>query len=286
MTLYNGPIVDSHLHLWDVDKLDYPWLADIPMLNRSYLLEDYTQATQGLNIERMVFAQCECDPKQFLDEAKWVEEQSKRDTRIQGLIAWAPLEKGAPVSEDLERLENISILKGIRRIIEFEDDDSFCLRSDFMEGVRLCGKHNLTFDICVKGDIQLGSVIQLIDSCPNVQFVLDHIGKPFIKERLIEQWGKLIQQIAERPHVHCKMSGLVVEADRNNWEYRDLVPYMDTVLEAFGIERIMFGGDWPVVLQASPYLGWVEALTSYVSKLSGPEQSLIFSTNAVKFYAL
>ncbi|MGI9542551.1 MAG: amidohydrolase family protein [Cyclobacteriaceae bacterium] len=286
MSLYQGPIIDTHLHIWDVERLYYPWLADLPLLNRSYLPEDYSKATQGLNIEKMVFAQCECDPKQFLEEADWVVEQSLRDPRIQGMIAWAPLEDGTASEAALEQLKEIAILKGIRRIIEFEPDDDFCLQPGFIEGVRLCGEHDLTFDINVKGDAQLRNVIKLIDACPKVRFMLDHIGKPFIQEQLMEPWSKLIREIAERPHVHCKISGLVVEADKQVWKYHDLVPYMDHVFEAFGVDRIAFGGDWPVVLLASPYLGWVEALTKYISDFSEKEQQQVFYYNAIKFYSL
>jgi L-fuconolactonase len=279
------PIVDTHLHLWDPKHLRYSWLDGIPLLNQPYLLEGYSGATASLNIERMVFLQCEVDFAQALDEAKWVAGLAETDPRIEGIVPWAPLEKGRAARPDLEALAPIGLVKGIRRIIQFEPDPEFCLQPGFIEGARMLPEFGFSFDICIN-HAQMPNTLKFVRHCPGVSMILDHIGKPDIRHQAFEPWKTRLKQFAELPNVWCKMSGLVVEADMEHWTPEDLRPYIDHVLDCFGFDRVMFGGDWPVVLQASTYARWVETLQAAVAGCSDEERRKLFYDNAVAFYRL
>jgi len=279
-------IVDTHLHIWDTANLRYPWLADVPRLNQSFLPDDYRKAMQGIRIEKMVFVQCECDFSQFKNEVAWVTEQARKEPRIRGIVAWAPLEKGKAVRDDLSELAGNPLVKGIRRIIQFEDDPAFCLHPDFVTGVRMLADFGMHFEICIKGDEQFKNTIELVRQCPEVPFILDHIGKPYIKEKIIELWGQYLKTLAGLPNTWCKMSGLVNEADWVNWTAADLKPYIEHVFECFGFDRVMFGGDWPVCTLAADCRQWLATLREALEGCSQTQKEKIFKTNAEKFYRL
>ncbi len=280
------PIVDTHLHLWDPAYLRYPWLDGNPILNKPYLLADYNRHCGPVQVEKMVFLQCEVDFSHFREEAAWVSELAKEDTRIAGIVPWAPLEKGEAVRADLEALlaEN-PLIRGIRRIIQFEPEPDFCLQPDFVRGVQLLADYGLSFDICIAHP-QLANTIKLVEQCPNVNFILDHIGKPDIKAQLFEPWRSELRTLASFPNVWCKISGLVTEADHEKWTPADLRPYIDHVIETFGFDRVLYGGDWPVAYQATEYPRWVETLTWAVQGTSDEEQRKLFRENAISFYRL
>ncbi len=260
-------------------------MADVPVLNKPFLLNDYNEATEAFKVEKMVFLQCECDVSEYQQEADWVSSLAKGDPRIAGIVTWAPLEKGEQARESLERLTKDPLVKGIRRIIQFEEDLEFCLRPDFVKGVQLLAEFDLSFDICIAYQ-HMANTIKLVEQCPKVNFVLDHIGKPDIKNQLFEPWKEQLKTLASFPNVKCKMSGLVVEADHEKWTEADLLPYINHVVETFGYDRIMFGGDWPVVLQASSYKRWVETLFEALKGSSSEELQKLFYHNAVDFYRL
>ena len=279
------PIIDSHLHIWDTDRLSYSWLEDVPKLNRSFGLSDFNDAVEGVDVEQMVFVQCEVDTDQYLDEATWVAEQAEIDPRISGLVLWAPLETGAVVADSLERLSSIKNLKGIRRIIQFESDMDFCLQPKFIEGVKLLATYGLSFDICVDWR-HLENTIAFAKQCPDVPMVLDHIGKPAIVKGVMSVWAKQILELASMDHVWLKMSGVATEADHTNWTREQLKPFINTALEAFGSKRTMFGGDWPVATQAVGYSEWISTLLWALDKPSKNELQQIFRDTAKTFYRL
>lgn len=279
------PIIDTHLHIWDTGNLPYSWLNDVPKLNRPFLLEDYAAATEGIAVEKMVFLQCEVDRSHYFEEAAWVAEQAKRDKRIEGMVPWAPLEKGAAVAEDLERLAQFDILRGIRRIIQFEDDLEFCLRPDFIEGTRTLARFGLSFDICIDRR-HMENTIAFARQCPDVPMVLDHIGKPDIANGELQPWGEQMHRLAELPNVWCKMSGVATEADHENWTREELKPFIQTAIEAFGFERTMFGGDWPVATQAITYRDWVDTLEWALDNPSEEDLRKLYRNTAKSFYRL
>ena len=279
------PIVDTHLHLWDPKKLRYAWLDGNPVLDQAYLLDRYDAATEGLGIEAMVFLQCEVDTAQYQDEADWVAGLAKVDPRIQGLVAWAPLEKGRAVAADLERLARHDILRGIRRIIQFEDDVDFCLRPDFIEGVRTLRDFDLSFDICVD-QRTMANALKFAAQVPEVPMILDHIGKPRIQAGEMEPWTRQMRELAAMPHVVCKISGVATEADHANWTDDQLKRYVDVAIDAFGFDRVMFGGDWPVAVQAIEYRRWVSILDNILASATDAERQKFWHDNAVRFYRL
>ena len=190
-----------------------------------------------------------------------------------------------PRPDALDRLAEIPEVKGVRRMIQLEPDLEFCVRPEFVRGVQLLERYGLSFDICIS-HIQMANTIELVRQCPNVQFVLDHIGKPDIAAGLMEPWKAELAELARIPNVRCKLSGTVTEADHEGWTPNDLRPYIDHVVESFGFDRVMFGGDWPVVLLAAPYTRWVETLESALSGSSEDELRMVFRDNAIEFYRL
>lgn len=279
------PIVDTHLHIWDPDSFDYPWLASVPVLNRAYLIDEYARRCGDVKVEKMVFVQAEADFAQYREEVDWVTSVAHEEPRIGGIVAWAPLEKGEAADPELAALAANPLIRGVRRIIQFEEDIEFCLRPDFVRGVQLLSAYNLTFDICIHHK-QMANTIRMVEQCPDVTFILDHIGKPDIKNGVFEPWQNELKTLSDFPNVWCKMSGLVVEADMDNWTREDLEPYIGHVIECFGLDRTMFGGDFPVILQAAEIQQWVEALQWAVRGCSDVELRKLFHDNAIAFYRL
>lgn len=281
----NTPIVDTHLHLWHPQQLRYPWLDDIPLLNQPHLVEDFSAASESVAIDSMVFVQCEAEFSQFLEEAEWVSSLAREEPRIKGIVAWAPLEKGESVRDDLERLMALPRLRGIRRIIQFESDLDFCLRSDFVAGVRTLADFDLSFDICVDHR-HLANTLRLVERAPDVRMILDHIGKPNIKEGAMQPWARQVRELAEFPNVFCKISGVATEADHDNWSVDQLEPFIVTAIESFGMDRVMYGGDWPVSTQAIAYSQWVQILDGILTGTDERDQYKFWFENAARFYRL
>jgi L-fuconolactonase len=279
------PLVDSHLHLLDIRRLRYPWLAGVPRLNKNHLVDDFRRACGSVRVAKMVFVQCDCDPSQFQAEAEWVTDVARTEPRIKGIVAWAPLEKGEAAEPDLARLAANPLVKGIRRIIQSEPDIEFCLRPEFVRGVQALHGHGLGFDLCIN-HLQLANTIKLVRQCPDVHFVLDHIGKPDIKAGLLDPWRAELRELSRMENVSCKLSGLATEADHVKWTPADLRPYIDHVVDCFGFARMMFGGDWPVSTQATDYPRWVATVEEALRGCSAAELKKVYVQNAEAFYRI
>jgi L-fuconolactonase len=283
--MHDIPVTDTHLHLWDPAKFNYPWLDDVPPLKRAFLLSDYNDATEGIGVERMVFLQCDTAADQSVDEARWVAEIAQSDPRIRAIVAAAPLEKGDAARDVLDALSAVPNVRGVRRLIQAEDDP-FCIEPDFVRGVQMLADYDMSFDICIKGDGQFANVLELVRQCPNVRFILDHIGKPYIADATTEPWSGYITQLAAMPNTWCKISGVVTEANPENWTIDDIEPYISHCLEAFGFDRCAYGGDWPVVTLAGTYSRWFETLSKLTSACSEGERRSLFRNTASEFYQL
>jgi L-fuconolactonase len=279
------PVIDAHVHLWDTEQISYPWLKDVPSLNRSFLLSDYDKACGGLEVEKIVFMQCECDPSQYRQEVAWVTQLAETEPRIQGIVAWAPLEKGDHVRQELEELKANPLVKGIRRIIQFEPDPDFCLQPDFIKGVNLLKEFELTFDICI-AHIHNKSVLKMLEKCKDVPMILDHIGKPDIKNRKLEPWRDEIREMARFDNVYCKLSSLATEADHQNWKIHDLRPYVEHIIDCFGSDRLIYASDWPVSSQAADIPTCVLTTAGFLQEFTGNDLQKVFRHNAQKFYRL
>lgn len=279
------PIIDTHVHLWDVSRLRYAWHASVPSLNRNHLIEDFRTACRAVDVAKIVFVQCDCDPAQAEDEVDWVTTVSRTDPRIRGIVAYAPLENGDGVEDVLARLADNATVKGIRRLIQSESDLKFCLRPEFVRGVQLLPRHGLSFDLCITHR-QLANTIALVRQCPNVRFVLDHIAKPDIKTGLLDPWRAELRELSRLENVWCKLSGLTTEADHAAWTEADLRPYIDQVMDCFGVNRVIFGGDWPVSTLAADYPRWVKTVDDALSGCSPDELHRVYVRNAESFYRI
>ena len=279
------PIIDSHVHLYDVDRLSYSWLASRPAINHSHFVPDYLAQCGETRVEKLVFAEVWIDAHLNLQEAEWVSEQAARYPVIQGMIAAAPLERGAGVEADLDVLAHHPTLRAIRRITELEADPAYCLRADFIEGVRRLGERGLVCDICVF-HFQLSAVVELVRLCPGTTFVLDHIGKPGIRAGLLDPWRDDMARLARLPNVAVKISGVVTEADHGAWTRQQLRPYLDHAIASFGFDRVLYGSDWPVVNLASSHAEWLDIVDDIVSGCSPEERRKLYRDNALRLYRL
>jgi L-fuconolactonase len=278
------PIVDAHVHLYDPSVIRYAWMRGKPALEGPHGLAKLDRARGAVDIQGIVWIEVGADPGQHQDEARRIAEIAGREPRIMGLVAHAPLERGAAAEPEIEPLLEHGRIKGIRRLLQDEPDAAFCLRPGFIEGVRLLARHDLSFDLCVYHP-QLGNAVELARRCPEVRFVLDHIGKPGIRDGLMAPWRTHIEELAKLPNVWCKLSGLITEAQRG-WTREQLGPYIDHVIDHFGFARVMFGSDWPVSEQTHRYEEWVEVVDRALRGASEDERRQLYRDNAVAFYRL
>ncbi|MCA9997263.1 MAG: amidohydrolase family protein [Anaerolineales bacterium] len=278
------PLVDSHVHFWQPAQLRYDWLTSVPAINHACTPELLTQKQGDIELQQIVFVQADCVSAQGIDEAAWVSALAQTEPRLGGIVAFAPLEQGERVRGWLERLAALPLVKGVRRLLQAEPV-GFARQPDFVAGVRLLAQFGYSFDICIVHP-QMADAVWLAAQCPEVRFVLDHLGKPGIAAGLWEPWATEMVRLAALPNVWCKLSGLVTEADHANWQPADLQPYIDHALATFGAERLMFGGDWPVSELATTYVGWWETAVSALSHLSAADQHRIFYENGRSFYQL
>jgi L-fuconolactonase len=233
---------------------------------------------------RIVFVQAGSEPPE--DEARWVEELSVvEEPRIAGIVAFVPVDRGARTVEALEALRGRPLIRGVRHLIQDEADVGFCVRPEFIAGVRRLGEIGLSFDLCIRHH-QLPSVIELVRACPGTLFVLDHLGKPPVRVGQMEPWRESISRLAALPNVACKISGLVAEADPSAWTAAQLRPYVDCVVREFGPDRLMFGSDWPVVKIGSGYAAWVQTASALLEALAPTAREAIFNHTARRVYRL
>jgi L-fuconolactonase len=278
------PIVDSHVHLWDPGRFRMPWLDTEPALRKSFGMREFVEASSGLDVEAIVYVQVDVTPAYGLLEARWAASEAARDPRIGGIVAWAPLEDGAVARTLLDELVALGPhVKGVRRLIQSESAPDFVLQPSFLEGVRLLPEYGFSFDICIKHH-QLASSIRMVRACPETSFILDHVGKPDIRAGLLDPWRERLAELASLPNVVCKLSGLVTEADTGHWTDADLEPYVSHTLAIFGEDRVLFGGDWPVVTLASDYRRWVDTLSRLTRDLSPEAKAKLWRFNARRVY--
>ena len=279
------PIIDSHIHLLDQQRFSYAWASGAPTLKRDWTVDDLAACARPYTIEGLVFVEVDVDMPQYLDEADWLECLAKRDKRVLGAVACLPVERGNAMEAEIARIAKLSVIRGVRRLIQNQPDPDYVLKPGFLEAIRLLPKYNLSFDICIFHH-QLSNTLEMMRRCPDVAFVLDHIAKPAIKAGLIDPWRQQMREMAAMPNVVCKLSGLTTEADHKAWTREQLRPYIDHVIECFGPDRVMYGGDWPVSELAGAYVRWLETLDWATASLSPAEKRNLFRNNAIKVYRL
>lgn len=279
-----SPVIDAHVHLWDTGRLEYPWLADAPTLNRPFLPAHYFAAAGDTPVDGLVFVQCECRPDQYMDELSWVLGLAAGEPRIAAAVPWVPLELGERARPALERMAGEPLVRGIRRIIEFEPDPEFCLRPDFIKGVRMLPGLGLRFDININ-DSQMENTLRMVRACPDVRFMLDHAAKPDIAGGGFDRWARCLREFSRHEGMYCKLSHFYNRAGGNR-TLADLRPYAEHVFECFGADRVCFASDFPVVNTASSFGEWKETVQALTRGLSRRERSLFFHDNAQRFYGL
>ena len=276
-------IVDAHVHFWDPSELTYPWLAGLPAVGRPFLAADYASATAGIAIDGLVLVEANALPDQTLAEVELFENQ-RGQTPLISVVAYASLTSSRTLDATLDALSARPSVRGVRHNIQGEAP-GFCTRPSFVEGVRKAGSRGLTFDLCATHD-QLSDVIQLVRACPNTRFVLDHCGKPAIRERLLDPWRSDIARLAECENVWCKISGLVTEASHVSWREEDLVPYASHVVEHFGTDRVIYGSDWPVLTLAAQYTDWFRFTERFTASWGPDAQRGFYRDTARRVYDL
>ncbi|HEY4163229.1 MAG TPA: amidohydrolase family protein [Dongiaceae bacterium] len=283
------PIIDSHVHLADPHRFGYAWTKNAPSLNRRVMPTDLMKAAAPVEIERFVFVEVDVNLPQYLAEAEWIEDlgrsQPSGEPPVSGIVAALPLERGKAIEGELHELRKNQRLRGIRRLIQNQPDPDFCIQPKFIEGLKMISTHDLVFDICIFHH-HFPNAIRMVRQCPEVRFVLDHIGKPGIKAGLMDPWRQHMKELAAFPNVSCKISGVTTEADHTKWTREQLKPYIAHAIESFGFERVMYGGDWHVMELAGTYPQWVEIVDWVVDGATAEEKRKLFRENAMRVYRL
>jgi L-fuconolactonase len=274
-------IVDSHHHFWRYNPVDYGWIDDgMAKIRRDFLPEDLRRDMAADGVDAVVSVQA----RQSIEETRWLLDLATANDFIAGVVGWVPLVSPSVVAT-LEEFASHPKLVAIRHVLQDEPDPAYMLRADFQAGIRALQSFNLTYDILIF-ERHLPQTIEFVDHHPAQPFVVDHMAKPRMRQREIEPWASHMRELAKRPHVSCKLSGLTTEVGRANWTIADLRPYVDVVLEAFGPDRLLFGSDWPVCLVACDYARWMTTVQELIADLSPIERTAILGGNARRIYRL
>jgi L-fuconolactonase len=272
--------VDAHQHFWNYDAPRDAWITDeMSVLKKDYLPDQLSEEFKRHNIHGCVAVQA----SQSENETFFLRELAASHDWIFGVVGWIDLQN-KNIEERLEYFSSFKKIKGWRHIIQSEPP-GFMTRQSFQNGMKMLSHYHFTYDILVYPN-QIAEATELVKQFPNQQFVVDHLAKPVIKEREFEKWAKEMKLLSQHPNVYCKLSGMVTEAKWNAWRKEEFVPYIDSVVNNFGTERLMYGSDWPVCLLSATYGSQLKLVEEYFSAFSKNEQSKIFGDNAVKFYSL
>jgi L-fuconolactonase len=283
--------IDSHQHFWRYDAVRDAWITDrMRVLQRDFLPEHLAPELVTNGIDATVAVQAD----QSEDETNFLlglcdENRAERDARIAGVVGWVDL-RAPNLPERLEYFSQFEKLRGFRHIVQDEADDRFLLRDDFCRGISRLREFGFTYDILIYAR-QLPAAVKFVERFPDQPFVVDHIAKPAIDTgeiatSAIESWERNLRAVAANPNVFCKLSGLITEADWDNWNAELLEPYLGIAFDAFGADRLMFGSDWPVCLLAGSYDRVKGLVEDFVRGRPVLEQAKIFGETAARFYGL
>lgn len=273
--------IDSHQHFWKFDPVRDSWIDEkMVTIQRDFYPADLKGLLDANELEGSVVVQSDQSEK----ENDFQLENASKNAFVKGVVGWVDLQANN-VHDRLAHYSQFKKMKGFRHVLQGEKQRDFMLRPAFKKGISELHAFGFTYDILIYPD-QLSYTEEFVKSFPYQPFVIDHIAKPYIKDKKIDQWKKEIQALGKYENVSCKISGMVTEASWENWEKEDFRPYLDVVLETFGTHRIMFGSDWPVCLVAASYNQVVDLVKDYFLKLSVNEQEAFFRKNAERFYKL
>jgi len=273
--------IDAHQHYWKYNREDYGWMSDeMGVLKKDYLPQDLKAVQDPIGFDGAVAVQA----RQVVGECDFLMDLVYRYPNVKGVVGWVDL-RSPEVEEELLNYSIHPTFVGVRHVIHDEEDDYFMMRPEFLRGISLLADYELTYDLLLFEN-HLATAIKLVKQFPNLKFVLDHISKPRIKDQAFEPWERDLKELAEMDNVYCKLSGMVTEADWDNWTPEDIVPYIYLTLEAFGANRCMIGSDWPVCLVAGEYDKVMGVVSDAISKLSAEEQAAVMGQTCIDFYDL
>ncbi|MBC7889457.1 MAG: amidohydrolase family protein [Ferruginibacter sp.] len=273
--------IDAHQHFWQFDPVRDSWInEEMAEIQRDFLPPDLQPLLQQNNLDGCVVVQSDQSEK----ENEFQLSNAGSFDFIKGIVGWVDLQSEG-VHERLAYYHQFKKMKGFRHVLQGEADRALMLKPAFINGISKLQKFGFTYDILIFPD-QLKYAGELAAAFPDQKFVIDHIAKPNIKDQKVAEWKKDIQALAAHENLYCKISGMVTEADWKNWTKEDFTPYMDTIVETFGTNRILFGSDWPVCLVAASYQQMLEIVTGYFSSFTDNERTKFFGLNAIQFYNL
>jgi L-fuconolactonase len=272
--------IDAHQHFWKYSAPEYGWIDDqMSIIRRDFLPSDLEKEIRSVDVDGVISVQA----RQTLEETFWLLSMAAQNDFVKGVVGWAPLIESS-IRDELDLLRRNLRLRGIRHVVQ-DEPDGYLLRKDFNAGVAVLREMGLTYDLLIR-ERQLPEAVRFVDQHPDQIFVLDHMAKPPVKENRLDPWRQMIRDLARRHNVYCKISGLVTEADFKAWTEAQLQPYLETVFEAFGPTRLIFGTDWPVCLVACPYGRWYDVVSRFAASLSLDEQASLFGLAAAHAYNL
>lgn len=274
-------IIDTHQHYWNYNEKEFGWISDeMDSLRRDFLPKDIADSMKRQRVTNSVAVQA----RQSEEETRFLLHLADENPFIAGVVGWIDL-RADNIEERLAQFAGYEKIKGFRHIVEAEPDNQFLMRADVQRGIRALGVSNMTYDILIKPS-QLDAALQLVEKHNDQKFVIDHLAKPDIKNGAIKNWSEKMQRFADMEHVYCKISGMVTEADWQHWHPTDFYPYMDVIIDTFGVDRILLGSDWPVCTLAASYQEVWDIVLTYLSEYSKKEVHKICYSNAVNFYQL
>ncbi len=271
--------LDAHQHFWNYDPVRDSWITeDMSVIRRDFLPVDLEPLLAEAKADGCIAVQAD----QSANETRFLLALAAQYPFIKGVVGWVDL-RHEKLEEQLEQLAAFGLLKGFRHILQGEKQRDLVLEPQFRKGLQVLGKKGYTYDILIHND-QIGYASQLCQELDDQYFILDHLAKPSIRIGAFREWHQAMQSFRGMDHVYCKVSGLVTEADWEVWTPGDLQPYLDAVVEIFGISRLVFGSDWPVCLLAAGYGRVWQVMEDYFEGYSHSEKALIFGGNAQRFY--
>jgi len=271
--------VDAHQHFWRYEPRDYAWIDErMNVLKRNFLPGDLGPLLRENAVDRTIAVQaCQTDA-----ETQWLLQLAAANPFIAGVVGWVDLQAD-DIEDRLELLAADAKLVGIRHVLQSEPDDAFMLRPEFRRGVAALAAHGLVYDILIYPR-HLPIAWDFVGHFATQSFVLDHLAKPEISSRSIDEWARDLRRLAQHPNVWCKVSGLVTEADWQRWTANDLEPYLDVAFECFGAGRLIAGSDWPVCTLAGDYSRTMTVLRDYLERRTPEERDAVLGGNAQRLY--
>lgn len=276
-------MIDSHHHFWKYKAADFPWIGeDMEVLQHDHQVAEFEDDLEFSGVDQVISVQARRTDREnhfLIDQAR------KSDDLVAAVVGWAPLDS-PDLRVFLDQYVHEPLMKGVREMIAGTPDEQFLNNPDFDQGIHELTHRDLTFDLLISED-QLPAAIAFADRHPNQRIVLNHCGSPVITSGgFSKTWARHIRELARRPHVFCKLSGLTTQVESGDWNTDLLRPYFDTVLKAFGPSRLMYGSNWPLCKINTSYPVWLNTVDNLIISLSEDEKDAIRQGTAIDFYQI